>query len=557
MESGNISPSKANATCITPAISKLNCSLATIQPNHLEQPSLRRCFQSISTCLSLSELSSKLGYLLTTSNYTCLRDKCLSYTDYVWSTSGTYFRNRHCAFCNGISLSSLFCYKEPKLLFGPMVRFDDLLYYLNNTSADSRLDSLTFLPIFCVFPPVLLPPSLLFNQDKPFTEIDVNELKYCSYGYVYDPQRLTCVPVRCRTGHVLIDGYRCRRAFAVYLLTFITNATLRDEYSNNVSVEIRELLENYSPNTTNVEISSLYIIEREVFVLANFSSSSFTDLEWNELNSSLSVLNVTFVYKGIIFTTRNSTFATLISDNKELRCPQIEYNSNEYNVSSDGLVTVLSSGESYNRSQYTLSKNESSIFVCSTFRREFNETTTIKVWDYSQPYAIFSASVSIATAIVCFILFVTYVGFKDLRTYPGLCIAGYALSLGFSFTFMVIGLGWVENKAACTSMGFLLHFFQLSHFAWSSVIAINLVKTFVTVDMRNVEEIRKTALKRFAKASFFAWGISAVVCVVCLALQYVTTVNITYSSDRLCWIQPDLAVLVAFGIPVAVVLHGF
>ena len=403
-------------------------------------------------------------------------------------------------------------------------------------------------------PPVLLPPSLLFNQDKPFTEIDVNELKYCSYGYVYDPQRLTCVPVRCRTGHVLIDGYRCRRAFAVYLLTFITNATLRDEYSNNVSVEIRELLENYSLNTTNVEISSLYIIEREVFVLANFSSSSFTDLEWNELNSSLSVLNVTFVYKGIIFTTRNSTFATLISDNNELRCPQIEYNSNEYNVSSDGLVTVLSSGESYNRSQYTLSKNKSSIFVCSTFRREFNETTTIKVWDYSQPYAIFSASVSIATAIVCFILFVTYVGFKDLRTYPGLCIAGYALSLGFSFTFMVIGLGWVENKAACTSMGFLLHFFQLSHFAWSSVIAINLVKTFVTVDMRNVEEIRKTALKRFAKASFFAWGISAVVCVVCLALQYVTTVNITYSSDRLCWIQPDLAVLVAFGIPVAVVL---
>ena len=449
-------------------------------------------------------------------------------------------------------MSSLFCYEEPKLAFGPTVRFDDLLYYLNNRSADSRLDSLTFVPVRCVSPPVLLPPSLLFNQDKPFTEIDVNELKYCSYGYVYDPQRLTCVPLTCRSGHVLVDGYRCRRAFAVYLLTFKTNATLKDE-SNNVSLEIKELLENYYPNTT-VEISSLYVIEKEVFVLANFSSSSFTDLEWSELNSTLTLLNVTFVYKGIIFTTRNSTFATLTSDNNQLRCPQIEYNSNEFNVSSDGLVTVLSSGKSYNRSQYTLSKNTSSIFVCSTFQREFNETTTIRVWDYSQPYAIFSASVSIVTAVVCFILFVTYVAFKDLRTYPGLCMAGYALSLGFSFTFMVIGLGWVENKAACTLMGFLLHFFQLSHFAWSSLIALNLVKTFVKVDMRNVEEVRKTALKHFSKAAMFAWGVSAVVCVVCLALQYGTTVNITYSSERLCWIQPDLAILVAFGIPVAVVL---
>ena len=450
-------------------------------------------------------------------------------------------------------MSSLFCYEEPKLAFGPIVRFEDLLYYLNNSSADSRLDSLEVPPVSCLEQPNLFPPSLLFNQAKQISEIDVNELKYCSYGYVYDPQRLTCVPAVCSSGYVLLDGYRCKRAFAVYLLTFRTNATLRDEYSNIVSVEIQKLLKHYSPNNASVEITSLYIYKKTVVVSANFSSF-FPELEWNELNSTLALLNVSFVYKGIIFTTGNVTFATLISDNNQIRCPQIEYKSNEYNVSSDGLVTVLSSSKSYNRSQYTLSENGSSIFVCSTFQREYNETKTIKVWDYSRLYAIFSSSVSIATAIICFILFITHVVFKDLRTYPGLCIAGYALSLGSSFIFMVIGLGWVESKAVCTSMGFFLHFFQLSHFLWSLVIAIDLVKTFVKVDMRNIEEIRKTTFKRFAKASFFAWGVSAVVCVVCLALQYGTTVNITYSSDRLCWIQPDLAVLAAFGIPVAVVL---
>ena len=203
----NASPSKL---CITPAISKLNCSLAKIEPSLSSGAFLRRCIQSISTCLSLSELSSKLGYSLPASNYTCLQDKCLSYTDYVWSTSGTYFRNRHCAFCNGISLSSLFCYEEPKLAFGPIVRFEDLLYYLNNSSADSRLDSLEVPPVSCLEQPNLFPPSLLFNQAKQISEIDVNELKYCSYGYVYDPQRLTCVPAVCSSGYVLLDGYRCK-----------------------------------------------------------------------------------------------------------------------------------------------------------------------------------------------------------------------------------------------------------------------------------------------------------------------------------------------------------
>ena len=165
-------------------------------------------------------------------------------------------------------------------------------------------------------------------------------------------------------------------------------------------------------------------------------------------------------------------------------------------------------------------------------------------------------AIGLLSSVICFFLAFTYFGFKDLRTYAGLCMASYALSLGLGFiasVFTVLpALVSNLNPVLCTLIGFLSHYFFLCYFTWSSVIALNLFQTFVTSRMQKIEG--KNLVKRFVLASLYAWSAPALVCIVCVILQYKSGVDISYSSDTACMLQPDAAVLYTVAIPVGLIV---
>ena len=68
------------------------------------------------------------------------------------------------------------------------------------------------------------------------------------------------------------------------------------------------------------------------------------------------------------------------------------------------------------------------------------------------------------TGLCCFLVFVTYCLFGELRTLPGLCTMGYVLALGVTFLMLLGESERVESKWLCTLLGFMLHYFALTNF---------------------------------------------------------------------------------------------
>ena len=195
------------------------------------------------------------------------------------------------------------------------------------------------------------------------------------------------------------------------------------------------------------------------------------------------------------------------------------------------------------------------LFRCNVFVQ--NYTTFHRVWNYETLPILLSAVACAITSLCCFIIFVTYCLFSELRTLPGICTMCYVFSLGVTFLLVFGEFEAVDIMWLCTLLGFLLHYFALSHFTWSSVIAINLLRSFVIVSKTSPRPVtinRRKTIKQIVLYNIIGWGIPLLVCVTCLVLDKGTNVNIDYATDKLCYLQEKVAVLVGFIMPVCIIV---
>ncbi|XP_065839353.1 uncharacterized protein [Oscarella lobularis] len=515
-----------------------SCSIAYFMAPQLNATGIydpvRLCRRSVSTCLSHVELNAKLAFNITGSNYKCLKEKCHSYTDYIRGSNshpfgGMYFRNRYCAYCNGLELNNLDRNFE---FFG---RAQDCF------GCTAFFLALDFSPSGGV--------------SASFGETIVTVSRSCSLGYVYDPSQLECVLLSCPQGFELV-GSECRapRTISIQIL-FHSNATdLQSVFTSDLSLQFQNLIRRFFTfENVSVEITGYQVLNASsLLVNSTLKSIVLSDKEWAKINSTVSNVNILFTYHGILFSSKEIAVES-ISNGDQLHCAVIQLNASQYNESSDGSIIDLTTDRTLNSSQY-ISLSNGSIQVCNTFETTFNKTTSVLVWDYDNVSILLSTIVSAITAVICYAIAFTYLFFKDLRNYPGLCMASYTFALGSSSALIIFGAGLVDDRSLCTSMGFLLHFFTVSHFTWSSVIAANVVRTFVTSRLRNPGIERRSRLRRYAFASLYAWSAPAIICTICVILDYESDLSISYSSDVICWLQPSMAVFFAMGIPAGVIL---
>ena len=190
-----------------------------------------------------------------------------------------------------------------------------------------------------------------------------------------------------------------------------------------------------------------------------------------------------------------------------------------------------------------------SVFRCNVFSQ--NYSTSRKVWDYKSLPIVLSAVACAITGLCCFLVFVTYCLFGELRTLPGICTMGYVLALGVTFLMVLVGSERVESKWLCTFLGFMLHYFALTHFTWSSLIAVNLLNSFAFASTTSPQT--KTR-KQVILYNIIGWGIPFLVCVTCLVLDKSTNVNIDYATDKLCYLQGKVSLIRGFITPVCTIV---
>ncbi|XP_044249207.2 probable G-protein coupled receptor Mth-like 3 [Drosophila takahashii] len=98
-----------------------------------------------------------------------------------------------------------------------------------------------------------------------------------------------------------------------------------------------------------------------------------------------------------------------------------------------------------------------------------------------------------------------YLNVKKLRNLLGQCLMCYVVALFMGYLFLIFNLWdvWAKPSSACTTSGFLGHFFILAAFFWLSVISFRLWNTFGGAS-HSVN--RFLPENRFQAYNSFAWG---------------------------------------------------
>ena len=221
-------------------------------------------------------------------------------------------------------------------------------------------------------------------------------------------------------------------------------------------------------------------------------------------------------------------------------------------------VALVKGSKSAPRNNQTINGSVTSWNTSLNSTTPSNSTEYITVEDYDATIAALALAGSITTTACCVVLFLTYALFKEKRTIPGLCIMSYVFALAAAHVLLTAGINQVTHWAVCTGLGVCLHFFFLSHFTWSNIISYDLLKRFGSIKsalrMSLKDSSRSSQYQSFALYSSVAWGVPFIVCLITLILDLKTSLDVDYATDKMCWIQPVVALLYSVIIPIGLAL---
>ena len=472
--------------------------------------------------------------------YNQTAEQCSSYSDFVYITEGAYegaynykvwfFKNAHCALCNNIDTASLRCVQERDVIMdccSTTISFVALLDFSESG-------------------------QILFEYEESKQVLTES----CAEGQVYNPERMQCIDLIYPTNFELA-GDVCKPStperisvyFAIILFANTTTERMNEITSDNNTESFKnELLTALQPHVVNGTVQQLNISLRNrtiyIHLVISMVNNNYT---LARTRATLNSISLQFHYNGILFQSSNITVEIPVN---ELNCTAyIPLNESEYQMLDNNSLLVTATNMILHESDYIVSNG--TVLRCNEFDQTFNRTVTVaKTWSYDKVFVIPGSGILL---LACISLLITYVLFKELRTLPGKCIMSYAAAVAMSQIFFMFGSGLTKNSTVCTAMGFCLHFFILSQFTWSSVLATDLCRTFVLMQ-RVLSSQRDSQSRTFLIYNSYAWGVPFVTCLIAVILDQHSNVNIDYASDRICWLQPGMALLAAFGVPVAVIL---
>ena len=173
----------------------------------------------------------------------------------------------------------------------------------------------------------------------------------------------------------------------------------------------------------------------------------------------------------------------------------------------------------------------------------------------------YSTGQTLATTIGCTIsltllglVIITYCSFSSLRNVPGKTVLSLSFSLFIAQLLLLTGAGQTANPTVCLIIACFMHYFWLSVFSWTNILAFDLGRTFgKKAGMRD-----DTDGSLFIKYSIYGWGMPLLVVGATLIIHFFQEVDSMirniYGVSSACWLRTGLPILIAFGVPVAIAL---
>lgn len=186
-------------------------------------------------------------------------------------------------------------------------------------------------------------------------------------------------------------------------------------------------------------------------------------------------------------------------------CTFIQLNDTEYQLSDNGTLEMLLTGNFYNASQYVI--NGSDVFVCVNYSQNYTRTVTTKVEAATFTFSLTEAVIStcgicislIALAVTIFV----YACLRALRNIPGKNLLSLVCSLFLADVLLLVAPSVSEVFVACAIMAGAMHYFFLASFVWMNVMAVDVWFTFSKAFYKAGD--RGKSSKRFLMYSCYAW----------------------------------------------------
>ncbi|KAJ8021009.1 Adhesion G protein-coupled receptor L3 [Holothuria leucospilota] len=157
-------------------------------------------------------------------------------------------------------------------------------------------------------------------------------------------------------------------------------------------------------------------------------------------------------------------------------------------------------------------------------------------------------SLSLLTLLLTF---GTYCTFRNLRNLPGKITMNFVVSLFFAQVILLTSLLPTVNYTACHVIGILAHYLWLSTFLWMSIIAYDVSRTFA-MELSSALSHMTNHTRKALVYLFIGWGIPCAYVAVCVLIQQMHIHNLEFAyfdADDKCWLSPDRANFILFGIP--------
>ncbi|XP_033640570.1 uncharacterized protein LOC117300833 [Asterias rubens] len=227
-----------------------------------------------------------------------------------------------------------------------------------------------------------------------------------------------------------------------------------------------------------------------------------------------------------------------------LLCYHIKLSSPSQYIVQEGVIKFKVDGRVYESTEYLIFPDGSAQVCKDNFRDPWLA--------YSRPQEIINIVGTSISSLALVLTFVTYSVFPSLRTVPGKATMNFVVALFAAEILLLVG-GYIprDSTGVCTGMAVALHYIWLACFFWMTALGYDVSRTF---SVRAGPRLTDSSSHALLWMCLFSWGTPLLALAACLPVHFISPstpgVDFSYGRGGTCWIRPEMANLMAFGLPV-------
>ena len=265
---------------------------------------------------------------------------------------------------------------------------------------------------------------------------------------------------------------------------------------------------------------------------------------WNSYNLNVSIESVN----------DNGRPLVCIPSVQSTNCVPVILDSSEYIQQGNGSSTFnllwLSDNETY--SIEGTDKNGRPL-ICTNLTQSFtrNSTTIEVMFSYPIAFEILSYIGISLDFVSCLLFLLTFLLFKDLRTFFSELMVNFVLSILLGDVLFLVGASlfqYVRVDILCSIFAVAIHYVYLCRFSWMSVMGSELVRSFY-----NIKKLNKSANGNWKLLTLYmllAWLSPLVIVIPTIIVNFTVEDTVNYGVGSICWINQPIALIVTFVVPV-------